>query len=52
MGVKIRRYRAGSIGASLTIQPVDRGGTLVACILVTGQIAKAGKARPRPRKTR
>jgi signal transduction histidine kinase len=34
MGLKIMRYRAVSIGASLTIQPAEEGGTLLTCTLV------------------
>ncbi len=36
MGLKTMRYRAGLIGANLTISPVERGGTLVSCKLFGG----------------
>ena len=33
MGLRIMRYRAAAIGATLTITPNDDGGTLMSCIL-------------------
>jgi signal transduction histidine kinase len=33
MGLRIMRYRAGVIGATLSIRPADSGGTLVSCAL-------------------
>ncbi len=33
MGLRIMRYRAAAIGATLTIGPNDDGGTLMSCIL-------------------
>ena len=36
MGLKTMRYRASLIGARLTIEPVDTGGTLVTCKVHVG----------------
>ena len=33
MGLRIMKYRANAIGAELTVQPADRGGTLVKCLV-------------------
>jgi signal transduction histidine kinase len=33
MGLRLMRYRAGLIGATLQLGPTERGGTRVACIL-------------------
>ena len=35
MGLRIMRHRAGLIQATLEIEPVDKGGTLVMCVLTT-----------------
>jgi PAS domain S-box-containing protein len=36
MGLKIMRYRAGMIGATFAVDPVERGGTVVLCQLYGG----------------
>jgi signal transduction histidine kinase len=36
MGLRTMRYRAGLIGASLTVAPVESGGTLVTCWIIEG----------------
>jgi two-component system sensor kinase FixL len=36
LGIRIMRYRAGLIGATLDISPAPRGGTLVTCSLTRG----------------
>jgi PAS domain S-box-containing protein len=38
MGLRIARYRAGMIGASLAIERVEGGGTLVTCVLPSESI--------------
>ena len=35
MGLRIMRHRAALIRATLEIEPVDRGGTLIMCVLTT-----------------
>ena len=35
MGLRIMRHRAGLIQATLDVEPVDKGGTLVMCVLTT-----------------
>jgi signal transduction histidine kinase len=37
MGLKTMRFRAALIGATLSIAPVKKGGTLLTCHLVENQ---------------
>jgi two-component system CheB/CheR fusion protein len=37
LGIRIMRNRAGVIGGTLTIAPVDGSGTLVTCMLINGK---------------
>ena len=47
MGWRIMRYRAGMIGGSLSIEPIEAGGTLVSCSVslqlpITAPLSEAG----------
>jgi PAS domain S-box-containing protein len=33
MGLRIMKYRANAIGAELSVQPADRGGTIIKCLV-------------------
>jgi signal transduction histidine kinase len=43
MGLKTMQHRAALVGATLTVAPVKKGGTLVICRLVENR--KHGKTR-------
>lgn len=49
MGLRVMNYRAGMIGATVTIDPAPEGGTLVKCVVQNTPPARA-TANRRPRK--
>jgi signal transduction histidine kinase len=44
IGLRVMNYRAGMIGATLTIEGQRTGGTMVTCQLPTGKVQKKDKA--------
>ena len=50
MGLRIMRYRAALIQATLEIEPVDKGGTLVMCVLTDVETLERRPWRRRKRR--
>lgn len=46
IGLRVMNYRAGMIGASLTIENQRAGGTMVSCQLPAGNVSLSRKERP------
>jgi PAS domain S-box-containing protein len=46
IGLRVMNYRAGMIGAALTVEGQQGGGTVVSCQLQTGESAKGAATKP------